>query len=387
MSYEQLYYPNLQPKIDAKLAISFLHWDRVMRIYPVKGSAKFRPSSGIINELEKEKILVSEPLDYEDIQHASKYFDRIVSIVNGPLSEKSMDLERLIRPRPKILNKNSYYIYEGKADHYFPRKYPQYFESSKDLSGNEIFLCSKETGLTYMTLLAHFLCQRKAYKNTITDNTDAFPLFVTLNKYLDLSNSDKKMNKFVPAVKAAKEVEKIFYLPLLKVLEPADFDNEKTLERIISFRADKDNDRIRKEYLEIIDRFLTELYACKSQEEATELINNHEKKFQSHLKILISACKQKGIPVNEKIINYGDMSTWELAGKAWDQTSKMINLITKNSISLVKPLLQTKPSIDFYNHTLKNSEYCYPLLIQETFAPTISQKIFKRINQFDKINL
>jgi hypothetical protein len=384
MPNDQLYYPNLEPKLNAKLAISFLHWDRVLRIFPRKGTANFRQSNGIINDLEKEKILVSRPLENYEIDQASQWLDRMISIVEGPLSEEKVALETLIRPKPKVFGKSDYFIYKGKTDYSFSKAYPKYFKESRDRSKNVIYHCSFETGLTYMTLLAYFMCEEMNCKNTITDSGNSFPLFIALNKYFDFSGIDKATS-FVPLAKASKEVERIFYLPLLKLLEPINFKPNTTIEKIIAFRQDHDN--LRKEYLEIIDAFLNDLYSCTGDDDAKDIIQQHEQKFQSHLKIMISACKEQGIPVNERIVTYGRMSNWELAGKLWDNSCKVVNIIKLNALSLIKPTLKMKPSLDFYNNVMKKSAHFYPLLIQESFAPTYAQQAYSAINKMDKIRL
>ena len=119
MPNDQLYYPNLEPKLNAKLAISFLHWDRVLRIFPRQGTADFKQPNGIIRDLEKEKILVSQPLDNYEIDQASRWLDRMIRTVEGPLSEEKIALETLIRPRPKVFGRSDYFIYKGKTDYSF----------------------------------------------------------------------------------------------------------------------------------------------------------------------------------------------------------------------------------------------------------------------------
>jgi len=384
MSFDQLYYPNIEPQLNAKLAISFLHWDRVLRIFPRKGTANLRPSQGIIKDLETENILVSKPLDNDEIDQASRLLDKMISIVEGPLNEEKISLETLIRPRPKLFGRGDYFIYKGKTDYSFPKEYPKYFKAGKDNDGNVIYHCSFETGLTYMTLLAYFICKYMECKNTITDRGNSFPLFITLNKYFSFPDSENNKN-FVPLAKASKEVERIFYVPLLKLLEPVDFKTNETITKIIEFRNDYDD--LRKEYLKIIGDFLDELYNCNEDEAAKDIIQKHEDRFNSHLQVMISACRDKGIPVSEKIVTYGKMSNWEIAGKLWDNTSKVINIIKLNALSLIKPALKMKPSLDFYNNVLKKSEHFYPLLIQESFAPTYAQRVYQAINKMDKIKL
>lgn len=382
MSKDQMYYPNLEPDLSPKLAISFLHWDRVLRIFPRKGTASLKPSDGIIKDLEDEQILVTTPLDNWEIDQASRLLDRMISIVEGPLCEEKVAIETLIRPRPKVFGGSDYFIYKGKTDYSFPKVYPKYFKEGRDSSDNIIYHCSFQTGLTYMTLLAYFMCKNLGCKNTITDRGNSFPLFITLNKYFDFSETDGT-TIFVPIAKASKEVERIFFLPLIKLLEPVNFRANETLAKIIAFRRAHDN--LRAEYLKIIDEFLDELYGCVDDDNAKDIIQKHERKFKSHLKILISACKEKGIPVNEKIVTYGKMSNWEIVGKLWDKSCKVVDVLKLNALSLIKPALKMKPSIDFYNNVLKNSEYFYPLLIQESFAPTTAQRIYQEINRMDKI--
>jgi len=81
------------------------------------------------------------------------------------------------------------------------------------------------------------------------------------------------------------------------------------------------------------------------------------------------------------------MNGWEVAGRLWDATCKVIDIVTGNVLAIVKPLLKLKPSLDFYNKTLKKTDDFYPLLIQETFAPTFAQRLFGRIRQLDEIKI
>jgi len=64
---------------------------------------------------------------------------------------------------------------------------------------------------------------------------------------------------------------------------------------------------------------------------------------------MVSACKEKGIPVNERIVSYGSMSNWELASKLWSGANKVVDIIKLNALSLIKPALNMKPSLEFYN--------------------------------------
>lgn len=386
MLREQLYYPNITPRMTAKLAISFLHWDRVVRIFPKEGTAEFRPSRGVIKDLEEEGILVNETLDFNDIEKATTWFERLIAIVEGPTSAQQSAAKSLVRPIPKLWEISDYYIYKGKANRSFRDDYPKYFHPGTGSNGNEIFFCTKETGLTYITLLAYFLNERKQYANTITDQPDAFPLFIVLNRLLHFS-SQRDSNDFVPVVEAAKQVERIFFIPLLRVLEPANFEGEKTIEKIISFRRDPNNEELRKGYLGRIDSFLSDLKQCHSDTEANEVAERHEQDIKNHLKILIAACEAHDIPVNRKIVSHGRMNGWEVAGRLWDATCKVIDIATKNVLAIVKPLLKLKPSLDFYNKTLKKTDDFYPLLIQETFAPTFAQRLFGRIRQLDEIKI
>ena len=81
------------------------------------------------------------------------------------------------------------------------------------------------------------------------------------------------------------------------------------------------------------------------------------------------------------------MSNWEIAGKLWDNSCKVVNIIKLNALSLIKPALKMKPSLDFYNNVMKKSAHFYPLLIQESFAPTYAQQVYNAINKMDKITL
>jgi len=385
MKHMQLYYPNLTPKITNKLAVSFLHWDSVTRIFPEEGTASFRPSEGIISELEEEGILKNEPLSYNDIEKATNIFRQIISIAKGKNSEQKFVAMDLVKPRSRFINQG-YYIYKGKMNENLIADYPQYFKRSKDLNNNEIFFCTKETGLTYMTLLAYFLNKRKNYGNTITDQIDAFPVYIALNKLLDLNSIDESLD-LVSIIDASNLVEKIFYMPLLKVLEPAKFEGEDTIRRIIDFRSESENNKLRVKYLRRIDSFLSDLKKCKDDECVKETALKYEEDFQNHLKILIAACEKHSIPVNKKILNHGCMNGWDIAGRLWDKYSKIVDIVTFNYLAVVKPILKLKPTLDFYNNTLKKTDDYYPLLIQETFNPNYTQRIFARINQLGKIKL
>ena len=384
MAHNQLYFPHLVPHLTKKLAISFLHWDSVLRIFPKRDTADFGTRDDIIKELEDAKILICENLEYHDIEQATSFFDKLMGIVKDDNEFKRTTAKTLVQPLSKFLPKPGYYIYEGKANHDLENNYPQYFKSGSDLHGNKIFHCTKSTVLTYMTLLAHFLNKRKNYCNTITDQPEAFPLFIVLNKLLKLSPEDENL---IDVVEAAEKVEKIFFIPLFKVLEPKKFEGNKTIEKIIEFRNDQNNDSLRKRYLTRIDSFLNDLHRCNNDSEVKETVKRHELEFNNQLKILISACKANGIPVNEKIVNHGKKSSWEIFGRLWDNTNKVIDVVTKNVVSIIKPALNIKPSIDFYNNVLRESQDFYPLLIQETFSPKPSQRAFKRIRQLSKIEL
>lgn len=384
MKHDQLYFPHLVPRLTNKLAISFLHWDSVLRIFPKKDTADFGTRLGIVKELEDAKILICENLQSVDIDQATCLFDRLMGIVEGHNNLNQRTANTLVRPLRRFLHNSEYYIYEGKANNNLEDSYPKYFKSGSDQCGNKVFYCTKATGLTYMTLLAHFLNKRKNYCNTITDQPDAFTLFIVLNKLLKLSPEDDSITEIV---EAAEKIEKIFFIPLFKVLEPKQFSGIETMEKIIQFRANPNNEKLRKKYLTRIDCFLDDLKECENDDEVKETVEKHEREFTNQLKILIAACNAHGIPVNEKIVNHGKKSSWEMAGRLWNNANKVIDVVTKNVMSVIKPALTIKPSLDFYNNVLKESKDFYPLLIQENFSPTPSQRAFQRIQQLDKIEL
>jgi hypothetical protein len=116
-------------------------------------------------------------------------------------------------------------------------------------------------------------------------------------------------------------------------------------------------------------------------------VAEHEKTFQAKLEALVAACKQKGIPVNTKILSHGKLDIWVLAGSLWDVTSKVISIAKKDTLSLLKPLLQIKPSLDSYKDIFLNIDYFYPLLVQERFTPTIAQRIFSKIRQLNEVQI
>jgi hypothetical protein len=212
MTHDQLYYPNITPQLTSELSISLLHWDRVMRIFPQKGTADLSASTKIMNELEKEEILVNEYLKYEDIVGAVEWFVKLMSIVKDPKNPQYRTAKSLVSPLRSPGSK--YFIYRGKVNHDFPTEFPEYFSYGLDSRKNEIFFCSRQTGLLYMTLLTYFLNKRKNYSNTITDQPDAFPLFIVLNKIFNLTEDSDAIN-FEPIVKAAKQVE-IFFCPIIQ---------------------------------------------------------------------------------------------------------------------------------------------------------------------------
>ena len=132
MSHEQLYYPNITPTINAKLAVSLLHWDRVMRIFPKEGTAHFRPSHGILRDLEAEGILVGEPLEYEDIDKATSHFERLVAITDGRRGPQRSAAQSLVSPLSRLRKTSNYYIYRGKANLWLHDEYPKYFRLGRD---------------------------------------------------------------------------------------------------------------------------------------------------------------------------------------------------------------------------------------------------------------
>jgi len=81
MAHDQLYFPHLVPRLTKKLAISFLHWDSVLRIFPKRDTADFGTRLDIIKELEDAKILICENLERGDIEQATCFFDKLMGIV------------------------------------------------------------------------------------------------------------------------------------------------------------------------------------------------------------------------------------------------------------------------------------------------------------------
>lgn len=384
MTHDHLYYPNLTPRITAKLGISLLHWDRVVRIFPQEGSSLFRPSTGIIRDLESEGLIVNEQLEYDDIQKATILFDRIVRLAEGERSLSQAVAQSLIEPIPKLWKKVDYCIYRGKANYSLSNAYPKYFQDGEDIYGNDLFYCSKETGLTYMTLLTFFLNERKAYTYSYTDQTETFSLFIALNRLFKLREVQSADN-LIRFVKSAKQIERIFFLPFYRVLKPRIFRGESSIEKIISFRKDTNNDQIRKEYLSHIDSFLLELNGCQNDVEVEVVAHKHKQAFQNQIKILIAACENNGIPVSKKFISHGSMSAWITLSHLWDVGSSIISIFKGDSLAIIKPLLKVKPSVDFYNEILMKTGYFYPLLIQENFAPSICQEVFRCIRRCNKI--
>ncbi|MFC1982527.1 hypothetical protein ACFLV5_01895 [Chloroflexota bacterium] len=386
MGHAQLYYPNINPSITAKLAISLLHWDKVVRIFPGDYIDEMLPRHGIIKTLEDEGILTYEAAGYEDVNDATKFFEELVSISEDEHNPQQSAAKTLVRPLSGQSKRGDYYLYEGKLGYGLGQNYPKYFRVGSDRKGNRVYLCSKQTGVTYMTILAYLLNQQSNYTNTITDYDGAFPLFVALDRLLQLPLRPGSID-FVPVVDTAKQVETIFYMPLLKVLEPAGFGGDRTIEQILKFRQDKDNDNLRKEYLVRIDNFMSELKKCGNDAEVKEVVNKHDKKFQTHLKAMIDACKQNRIPVNEKVVSHGRRSGWSVISRLWDATSKVIDVISLNKLGVIKPLLGLKPSLNYYEEVLKEHDDFYPLLIAETFAPTRAQQLYHQIQRLDKIEL
>lgn len=385
MEHEQLYYPNLTPDLSAEFAISLLHWDRVMRIFPKEGSAVFRPSAGIVHELEQRDLLVCEPLEDPDISEAMRTFDRLMNVITESSDKCSRILANWIKPLTSLgRSAGRYRIYRGKANYSLSDLYPKYFCNSVDSMGNEVFLCARTTGLTYMTLLAYFLNRRKGFANTITDQPACQPLFITLSRVLELG-AEPTADHFVSFVDATKQVERIFFQPLYRILKPKFFEGEDTYRKIMAFREKPEHDNLREGYLSLIDQFLSDLYQCVSDDDVRTVVDKHDKRFQSHLQVLISACKDHGIPVETKIINQGRMSGWEIGGHVWDITCRVKDVVTMNVLSVVKPLLKLKPSLDFYHNILMHHDHYYPLLIQETFSPIHPQKVFHLLQRLDKI--
>jgi hypothetical protein len=387
MGHEQLYYPNLTPELSAEFAISLLHWDRVMRIFPKEGTTFFRPSTGIVHELEQRGLLVCEPLEDPDISETMHTFDKLMNVVTDRSDERSRILTNWIKPLTSLEKlAGRYRIYRGKANYSLSNLYPNYFCKSVDSMGNEVFLCARTTGLTYMTLLAYFLNRRKGFVNTITDQPACQPLFITLSRILVLG-AEPTADHFVSFVDATEQVERIFFQPHYRILKPKVFEGEATYRKIMAFREKPEYDNLREVYLSLIDHFLSDLYQCANDDDVRTVVNQHEKKFQNHLQVLISACKAHGIPTETKIISQGRMSGWEFGGHVWDITCSVKDIVTMNVISVMKPLLKLKPSLDFYHNTLMHHDHYYPLLIQETFSPTYPQKVFHLLQRLYKIKV
>jgi len=110
----QLYYPSLNPDITPQIAISLLHWDKIIRIFPKEKLDSRVYQSSINSDLEPEGILGSEQLEYEDIEKCITLFDRIVSISSSS-SSKQLASELLIQP---FNNKSRYlyFIFRGKSN-------------------------------------------------------------------------------------------------------------------------------------------------------------------------------------------------------------------------------------------------------------------------------
>lgn len=386
-THEQLYYPNLNPKITSKLAISLLHWDKLVRIYPADAQDIYLPEDGILHDLVVEGILDYVEADADDIDKATLWLEHLIRIASDMRELRRPIAGTLISTVPtRFVGVNNYVIYDGKLGNRLREDYPKYFRRSHDNYGNVVYVCSTKTGITYMTLLAYFLNRRKGYSTSITDYDSAFPLFIALDKMLHFT-TDGGITDFVPAVEAAKQVERIFYIPLLRILEPRQFEGERTIEKVLAFRNNKLNEELRKKYLARINEFLSELKKCDNDTMVKEIVHEYEHKFQIELQVLVDACGSQGIPVNRKVISHGSTSGWVATQRLWEATSKVIDVVTFSALSVVKPLLRLKPSLDYYESVLMNKDYFYPLLIQETFAPSITQRIFRRLQRLDEIQL
>ena len=176
-------------------------------------------------------------------------------------------------------------------------------------------------------------------------------------------------------------------MPLIRFLEPKITPDLRIIENIISFRKDKDNEKLRINYLKRIEGLLADLKKCSNDNEAKDAAAAHERVLSGELEMMIAACKQYGIPVRAKTINHSEMNGWEIFGKVWEATTKIVELYHLGSLILLKPLLKLVPSINFYNRVLMKKNTFYPLLILESLSPTWTQKIYAKIRRLDEVRL
>ena len=109
MLSEQLYYPNIVPDVTPEFALSLLHWDKVVRIFPKQSlkSGIYQPS--LISALEYEGFLESEQLDETDKDKCWKWFDKIVASAGGPMGPRKLEAELLVK-QCHIGGQNNYFI-------------------------------------------------------------------------------------------------------------------------------------------------------------------------------------------------------------------------------------------------------------------------------------
>jgi hypothetical protein len=284
MLSEQLYYPNIVPEITPRFALSLLHWDKVVRIFPKHQveSGKYQPSS--ISALEYEGLLESEQLDETDKDKCWEWFEKIVTSVNAPMGPGKLEAEMLVK-ECHIKGRNNYFIFRGKSNIQLSKEYPKLFIEDKDEFGNDVFVCSKETGLTYMTLMSYFVCERRKFGNAITDHANAFPLFIFLKTHVGFSSAE--IPEFHTSINQNRYVDRIFYMPLIRFLEPKISQDPRIIENIISFRKNRDNEKLRIKYLKRIKALLAALKTCSNDKEAKQVAAFYEGELSDRLVMIL----------------------------------------------------------------------------------------------------
>lgn len=378
MSNVQLYYPNISPEITSKFAVSLLHWDKVVRIFPktVLDAAPFQ--SSLVGMLEAEGLLDSQQLNDDDISSTLDWFDKVISAYRDDvLCERKIVAETLVSPY-NIKSRDNYYLFRGKTNIELSYRYKEFFTEATDRYGNDIYVCSQTTGLTYMTLMAYFLNKRSKYKTVITDRANALPLFIFLNNYFAFNEQQENV---VLKIKESSRVERAFFLPLIPALEPEINNPGQIIEDIINLRKNQETEKIRKGYLAKIDLFLNELRACNNDIDAEEVTRSMEAKLNFERGLLVDACKANNIPVKTTLVNHTSHNTWSVIGEIMEAGFKLVELVHLKGLVVVKALVGVEPSFRKYDDMKKHSDDFYPLLIQEKVSPTSFQQKYHKIRQ------
>lgn len=384
LSLEQLHFPNLEPDLTGRLGLGLLHWDSISRMVPpppVPGSndQAARPLTGVLAELEQAGLLVPVELIRDDILDAQKAFQKLMTSAILPAT-KSTNEKPLVTPRTS--EEKTYFVHAQKSGVPLHDKYPDYFKMSEE---KDRFFCSPTTGYTYGSFLAHFLRRRLQFPLTATDMPNSQSVLLSLKTFVE-KRSEEEVDAGCQLRSKSSQLERTFFMPLFRVLSPSIFEGEVVFKKILSFRTTHDG--LRKDYINRATRLAEALGNADSSEKVRDLVATERKELSRSLSLMAEACKGHGIPVHPKFVTYSPQRRWQWAARIWSAVEKTTSLIVENSpVFLIERLAKIPETLDYYQEEALNNPLFYPLLIQEAFAPTTQQTVFKKMAELHRISL